>query len=340
MTATVLPEATDAAAPPRPAPILEVEGLIKHFGGERRFLAPPKPKIRAIDGVSFRIHPGEVVGLVGESGSGKTTVGRTVLRLTNPTGGRILFEGEDITTLSRARMRPFRRRMQIVFQDPFASLNPRLRVADILGEAYAIHGHVPPSRRMDRTVELLETVGLSADHLARYPHEFSGGQRQRLVIARALAVEPTFLVADEPVSALDVSIQAQIIGLMSQLQRDFGLAMLFISHDLSVVEYVCDRVMVMYLGQVMEAGPVDRLFAAPRHPYTMALQAAAPIPDPEAPRRRMVLQGDIPSPANPPSGCVFRTRCPFAIADCAKVRPAPRVVGPEHTVACIRDDIG
>jgi oligopeptide/dipeptide ABC transporter ATP-binding protein len=321
-------------------PLLSIQGLAKHFPGRRRFLQPSKPPVRAVDDVSFDIARGEVVGLVGESGSGKTTVGRTILRLTDPTSGRILFGGTDITTLGRAAMRPFRRRMQIVFQDPYASLNPRLTVGDILGEAFAIHDLAHGAEREGRVGELLERVGLSAAHARRHPHEFSGGQRQRIVIARALAVEPELIVADEPVSALDVSIQAQIVNLLVRLQAESGLAMLFISHDLSVVEYICDRVVVLYLGKVMEIAPVEQLFAAPRHPYSMALLAAAPVADPAAPRRRLVLAGDIPNPADPPSGCVFRTRCPHARAECAASIPPLREIAPGHFKACIRDDVG
>jgi peptide/nickel transport system ATP-binding protein len=321
------------------APLLAVDGLVKTFGGERRFMRPPAPTIRAVDGVSFEVARGEVVGLVGESGSGKTTVGRAILRLTEPTSGHVVFDGTDITALDRPAMRAQRRRMQIIFQDPFASLNPRLTVEDILGEAFAIHDLAAGAERRTRIVALLERVGLSAQHLSRYPHEFSGGQRQRIVIARALAVGPSFIVADEPVSALDVSIQAQIVNLMATLQRDLGLAMLFVSHDLSVIEYICDRVIVMYLGQVMEMAPVEALFSAPKHPYTEALLAAAPVPDPEVRRERVILSGDMPSPANPPSGCVFRTRCRYALPECARARPAPRQVGPGHTVACIREDV-
>lgn len=320
-------------------PLLSVENLVKTFGGGGGFLVPKKPPVRAVDGVSFSITPGEVVGLVGESGSGKTTVGRAVLRLTEPTAGRVVFDGADITRLGKSELRAYRRRMQIIFQDPYASLDPRLTVEDILGEAFAIHGLAHGAERRRRVGELLERVGLSQTHATRYPHEFSGGQRQRIVIARALAVEPDFLVADEPVSALDVSIQAQIIALLADLQRDLGLAMLFISHDLSVIEYVCDRVIVMYLGRVMEEGPVDQVFERPRHPYTEALLAAAPVPDPAAPRRRIVLKGDIPSPSNPPSGCVFRTRCAYALPACAEARPPLRPVGERHAVACIRDDV-
>jgi peptide/nickel transport system ATP-binding protein len=262
-----------------------------------------------------------------------------VLRLTEPTSGSVVFDGADVTRLGKAELRAYRRRMQIVFQDPFASLDPRLTVEAILGEAFAIHGLAHGAERKRRVGALLERVGLSEAHATRYPHEFSGGQRQRIVIARALAVEPSFLVADEPVSALDVSIQAQIIALLDELRRELGLAMLFISHDLGVIEYVCDRVIVMYLGRVMEEGPVDRVFARPRHPYTEALLAAAPVPDPAAPRRRVVLQGDIPSPSNPPSGCVFRTRCRYALPACAEARPPLRPVGDGQAVACIRDDV-
>jgi oligopeptide/dipeptide ABC transporter ATP-binding protein len=328
-----------SAAPGDAAPLLAVEGLTKHFGGERSWFRPPRPVIQAVADVSFSLKRGEILGLVGESGSGKTTIGRTVLRLTDPTAGRILYDGVDITRLGRDALRAYRRRMQIVFQDPFASLNPRMRVGAALAEALTIHGLWRGRGKADAVVEILERVGLSAEHRDRYPHEFSGGQRQRIVIARALAVEPDLIVADEPVSALDVSIQAQIINLMARLQSEFGLAMLFISHDLSVVEYICDRVVVLYLGHVMEMGPVERIFAAPRHPYTLALLAAAPVPDPDAPRRRMILAGDIPSPASPPSGCVFRTRCPFALDDCARVVPPLREVAPGHVKACIRDDI-
>jgi peptide/nickel transport system ATP-binding protein len=333
-----LPLASSALTPALD-PLLTVEGLTKHFQGRRPWFGTPPPVVRAIDGVSFSVRPGEVVGLVGESGSGKTTIGRTVLRLLEPTAGRISFAGTEITKLRPSELRPFRRRMQIVFQDPFASLNPRLRVGSIIAEALTIHDLWRGRRKDDVIVELLERVGLSAQHIGRYPHEFSGGQRQRIVIARALAVEPQLIVADEPVSALDVSIQAQIINLLARLQREMGLAMLFISHDLSVVEYICDQVIVLYLGRVMEMGPVERIFAAARHPYTLALLAAAPAPDPDAKRRKIILKGDIPSPSNPPSGCVFRTRCPFAIDECAKIVPPLREVHPGHLKACIRDDI-
>jgi peptide/nickel transport system ATP-binding protein len=320
-------------------PLVSVDNLVKTFGATRGLFGGAQGGIRAVNDVSFTVARGEVLGLVGESGSGKTTVGRTLLRLTEPTSGRISFDGKDLTRLDRRAMRPFRRHMQIVFQDPFASLNPRMKVEEIIGEAFAIHGLGDAGGRRAQIAALLDRVGLSPSQAGRYPHEFSGGQRQRIVIARALAVEPSFIVADEPVSALDVSIQAQIINLMVGLQRDLGLAMLFISHDLSVVEYICDRVIVMYLGRVMEQGPVEEIFTRPRHPYTEALLAAAPVPDPAARRKRIILTGDIPSPANPPSGCVFRTRCQHALPACAGEVPPLRMVGPNHATACIREDV-
>ncbi|MBF9231945.1 ABC transporter ATP-binding protein [Microvirga alba] len=309
--------------------LLQVEGLTKHFPTNNGV-------VKAVDGVSFDVKRGTIVGLVGESGSGKTTAGRCTLRLIEPSAGRLMFDGVDLRTLSEREMRVYRRRLQIVFQDPYSSLNPRLRVEDIIGEAIDTHGLAKGTARRDRIAELLSRVGLNPDHARRFPHEFSGGQRQRIGIARALAVEPEFIVADEPVSALDVSVQAQVLNLIQDLQQSFGLTMLFIAHDLSVVEYLCDEVVVMYLGRVMEKGPSRSIYAKPRHPYTQALLSAAPIPDPKASRQRVVLKGDIPSPMNPPSGCVFRTRCPFAIAECAQVVPAFDTVGPEHQVACIR----
>ncbi|HWK44562.1 MAG TPA: oligopeptide/dipeptide ABC transporter ATP-binding protein [Stellaceae bacterium] len=321
-------------------PILEVQDLRKHFPLPRTLLRRgPAGAVKAVDGFSLTVARGEVVGLVGESGSGKTTIGRSLLRLVEPSGGRIRYDGADITHLDRAALRPFRRRMQIIFQDPYASLNPRKRVRDIIGEAFVIHGIGSSTDRRDRTAALLGRVGLTADAMERFPHEFSGGQRQRIGIARALAVEPDFIVADEPVSALDVSVQAQIVNLLQDLQRDLNLTVLFIAHDLSVVQYISDRVVVLYLGRIMEVAPSDVLYRSPRHPYTEALLAAAPVADPSRRKPRVLVHGDIPSPVNPPSGCVFRTRCRHAIADCASIVPPLVEVGPGHLKACIRDDI-
>jgi len=328
-----------ASETPVGGPLLEASGLTKHFKGRGGGLLGPRPLLRAVERVDLTMAPGEVVGLVGESGSGKSTLGRLVLRLIDPTAGRVTFEGEDITKLSQRRLRGRRRRMQIIFQDPYSSLDPRKTVAGLIGEAFAIHGLHRRAERRERTVALLERVGLSAEHLERYPHEFSGGQRQRLGIARALAVEPLFIVADESVSALDVSVQAQIVNLMTELQAELSLALLFISHDLSVVEYVSDRIMVMYLGRIVEEAPARTLYTMPKHPYTEALLSAAPEPDPGTRRSRIILEGDLPSPLDPPSGCVFRTRCRYATADCAAGVPPLREVAPGHRTACIRDDI-
>jgi len=311
-------------------PLLDVQDLSVHFpiGGGR--------VVRAVENVSLSIRRGSIVGLVGESGSGKTTTGRAVLRLIEPTGGRVLFDGTDVTALPEKAFRPWRRRMQIVFQDPYASLNPRMSVAEILGEALDTHG-LAKGRRSQRIRELLERVGLNADHQRRFPHEFSGGQRQRIGIARALAVEPDFIVADEPVSALDVSVQAQVLNLIQDIQRDLGLTLLFVAHDLAVVDYLCDEIVVMYLGRIMEKGPTRLVYDRPRHPYTRALLSAAPVPDPRAKRDRIILKGDIPSPIAPPSGCVFRTRCPMAVEACARAVPPLAEREPGRSVACIRD---
>jgi oligopeptide/dipeptide ABC transporter ATP-binding protein len=296
--------------------------------------------VKAVDGVSFSIRKGEVLGLVGESGSGKTTVGRTILRLLAPTAGSIAFRDQDITSLSRRRMRPIRREMQLIFQDPFASLNPRMTVERIVATPLDVHeASLPPAVKRARVEETLTMVGLSADYASRYPHEFSGGQRQRVGIARALILHPEFLVADEPVSALDVSIQAQIVNLLSDLKDRLGLTMLFIAHDLAVVGHISDRIAVMYLGKLMELAPADALFATPLHPYTEALFSAVPDPDPTVRRQRIILKGDVPSPIAPPSGCVFRTRCRYAIAACASAPPEFREVRPGHFKACIRDDL-
>jgi peptide/nickel transport system ATP-binding protein len=321
------------------APLLEVNNLVKFFPIRGGLLSRVVANVKAVNDVSFKINKGEVLGLVGESGSGKTTAGRAILRLIEPTSGEVKFNGVDVVKLSKAEMREYRKRMQIIFQDPFASLNPRMTVGDIIGEALMIHNLASGQARTDKVAELLKRVGLSPDHMRRYPHEFSGGQRQRIGIARALAVDPQFIVADEPVSALDVSIQAQVVNLLEDLQRDLGLTVLFIAHDLSVVEYICDRVAVMYLGRVMEVATSKELYTNPKHPYTEALLSAAPIPDPTIKRERIILEGDIPSPINPPSGCVFRTRCRYKIAECEHTVPELREVAPGHFKACIRDDI-
>ncbi len=318
--------------------LLEVRNLSVRFrtGG---LLSRARP-VRAVDDVSFAIAPREVVGLVGESGSGKTTIGNAVLRLLEPSAGQIVFEGADVTAVGERGLKPFRRRVQPIFQDPFGSLDPRMTVGAILAEPLIIHG-VGRGRtdRTERARELLRRVGLPADALRRYPHQFSGGQRQRVGIARALALDPVLIVADEAVSALDVSLQAQIVNLLCELQARFGLAMLFIAHDLAVVEYISDRVIVLYLGRVMETAPAHELYRRPRHPYTEALLSAVLDPGTGAGRRRILLEGDPPSPANPPSGCVFRTRCRYALPACAEGVPTLRDVGGGHATACIRDDI-
>jgi len=314
-------------------PLIEVRRLKKYFGGSAR-------PVRAVDDVSFAIQPGETLGLVGESGSGKSTIGRTVLRLIERTDGQVLYRGDDLASLSNERMRQMRSKLQIIFQDPYASLNPKMRISAILDEALATHGlHPGRAARARRVAELLETVGLRAEHAHRFPHEFSGGQRQRIGIARALAVEPEFIVADEPLSALDVSIQSQVINLLADLRERLSLTMLFISHDLDVVEYLCDRVVVLYLGKVMEVASTEQLFARPSHPYTRALLAASPKPDPLIQTSYVPLQGDIPSPIAPPSGCVFRTRCPQAIEACAQAVPALEPIATGHQVACIRKEL-
>jgi len=313
--------------------LIEAHGLRKFVGGG----AHP---VRAVDGVSFSIRRGETLGLVGESGSGKSTIGRMLIRLLDPTDGQIHYAGHDLAKLSQRQMRPLRSRLQIIFQDPYASLNPRMRIRQILGEALDTHGLAKGNARTPRIAELLELVGLRAEYAERYPHEFSGGQRQRIGVARALAVEPDFIVADEPLSALDVSIQAQVVNLLGDLKERFGLTMLFISHDLDVVEFLCDRVIVLYLGKIMEVAPTRALYNRPRHPYTQALFAAAPIPDPaQRNAERPLLIGDIPSPANPPSGCVFRTRCAHALPACAEQAPPLVEVAPGHWKACLRDEL-
>ncbi|MBW9113982.1 ATP-binding cassette domain-containing protein [Rhizobium cauense] len=313
-------------------PLLSVRDLEKDYvsGGT---------KLTILRGITFEIGKGEVVGLVGESGSGKTTIGRAVLRLIEPTAGSVSFAGREITKLSASELRRARPRMQYIFQDPFASLSPRMTIGEILTEGLRIQKIGTSKERIERARKALEQVDLPADAVNRYAHEFSGGQRQRIGIARALTLSPEFIVADEPVSALDVSIQAQVINLLRDLQQRLGLTMLFISHDLAVVEYICDRVIVLYLGRIMEIATSAELYARPEHPYTRALLSAIPSPDPDAPRNRQVLKGDIPSPANPPSGCVFRTRCPNALPKCADLVPQLRETSPGHFKACIRDDL-
>ena len=319
------------------APLLEAEALRTWFSVRR---GRRTVQLRAVDDVSFTIGRGEVLGLVGESGSGKTTVGRTILRALEPTQGRILLDATDIAHLSRRALRPHRRRMQLVFQDPFSSLNPRMTVGAAIAEPLVIHRLALGRRdRAARVAELLRLVGMPADSMGRYPHAFSGGQRQRLGIARALASAPELLVADEPVSALDVSIQAQIVNLLLELRTRLGLAMLFIAHDLAVVEHVAERIAVMYLGRIVETAPSRALCRRPLHPYTEALLAAVPVPDPTVKRRRTLLTGEIPSPVDPPSGCVFRNRCRYALPACAETRPELREVAPGRAKACIRDDI-
>ncbi|ANL32749.1 MULTISPECIES: ABC transporter ATP-binding protein [Rhizobium] len=313
-------------------PLLSVRDLGKDYTSRGATLT-------ILQAISFDIGRGEVVGLVGESGSGKTTIGRSVLRLIEPSAGSVRFDGTELTSLSSSAIRRLRPRMQYIFQDPFASLSPRMTIGEILTEGLKIQGLGTAKERLERARAALEQVDLPMDAVNRYAHEFSGGQRQRIGIARALTLAPEFIVADEPVSALDVSIQAQVINLLRDLQQRLGLTILFISHDLAVVEYICDRVIVLYLGRIMEIAPSAELYASPLHPYTRALLSAIPSPDPDARRNRQILKGDIPSPADPPSGCVFRTRCPKALAACGETVPELREMTPGHYKACIRDDL-
>lgn len=316
------------------AALLEVKNLKKYFPITAGLFNRTIGHVKAVDDISISIQPGETFGLVGESGSGKSTVGRTILRLHEKTDGEVRFKGIDLYALSKEEMRKLRPQMQLIFQDPYSSLNPRVRVGDAIGEALLDHGLVSKEEVRDRVLEVMESCGLSSYHYKRFPHEFSGGQRQRIGIARALALNPGLIIADEPVSALDVSIQAQIINLFQKLRETRGLTYLFISHDLSVVEHLCNRIGVMYLGAMMETAPRDELFREPLHPYTKALLSAVPIPVPKLKRERIVLKGDIPNPANPPSGCKFHTRCPFAEERCKQEVPEFRNVGQDRYVAC------
>jgi oligopeptide/dipeptide ABC transporter ATP-binding protein len=318
--------------------LLEITDLVKHYPVRSGVLRRSVGTVHAVDGVSFSLGVGETLGLVGESGCGKSTVARSVLRLVEPSSGSIRLDGEDITHLSKAEMRPHRRSMQIVFQDPFASLNPRMTAGDIVGEPLSVHGLASGREKQQRVAKLFEQVGLRPDQMRNFPHQFSGGQRQRICIARALALGPRLIVCDEPVSALDVSIQAQVINLLIDLQRELGFSYLFIAHDLAVVAHISHRVAVMYLGRIVEIADKAELFRNPRHPYTQALLASVPIADPRSKRLKPLVDGDVPSPVNPPSGCAFHTRCRYAIERCKTERPALREAGSGHQVACLLND--
>jgi oligopeptide transport system ATP-binding protein len=322
---------TTAATKTEPSKLLDVRHLVKHFPVENS-----DDVVQAVDDVSFDILSGETLGLVGESGCGKSTVGRCLLRLHEPTSGEVLFEGEDIVGLPNREMQALRREMQIIFQDPYASLNPRLSILSIVSEPLKIHKISNKTEQRERVAELLTKVGLDPNYMNRYPHEFSGGQRQRIGIARALALNPKLIICDEPVSALDVSVQAQVVNLLQDIQAEFGLTYLFISHGLAVVEHISNRVAVMYLGKIVEIADAKELYENALHPYTMALLSAIPVPDPKQKRERIILKGDVPTPINPPSGCRFRTRCPIAIPDCGNIEPELREITKGHFAACIR----
>ncbi len=314
--------------------LLHVNDLKKYFPIRKGVLRRTVGHVRAVDGLSFDVRHGETLGVVGESGCGKSTMGRSILRLIEPTSGTVEFEGRNVVKLSKREMRAMRRNMQIVFQDPYASLNPRYSIKQTLMEPMVIHNLYTPSQRESRVKSLLERVGLDPDYAKRYPHEFSGGQRQRIGIARALALNPKLIILDEPVAALDVSVQSQVLNLLEDLQKEFRLTYVFVAHDLSVVRHISDRVLVLYLGKMAELASSDDLFSDPLHPYTQALLSAVPVPDPDIRRERIILQGDLPSPANPPSGCPFHTRCPLAMDVCSKKVPEWKEVKPNHKVAC------
>jgi len=314
--------------------LLRVDNLVKHYPIRGGLLQRTVAQVKAVDGVTFSVKKGETLGLVGESGCGKTTVGRTILRLIPNTSGKVTFDNKDVFSLNSTEMKALRKDMQIIFQDPYSSLDPRMPIGESVGEGLLVHGMRDTRKRNDAVMEMLKRVGLEDYHAKRYPHEFSGGQRQRIGIARALALRPKFIVCDEPVSALDVSIQAQVLNLLKDLQKDFGLTYLFIAHNLAVVEHISDRVGVMYVGKLVELAPRDRIFADPLHPYTKALLSAIPMPDPTLKRDRMILQGDVPSPVNPPAGCRFHTRCPFAVEKCKHQEPQLKELKPGQFAAC------